>query len=96
MAQQQSDPSANVEFANLIIFNLFPLDFVHLDLKTANIVKMSGNEIYLKIIDFGSAIKLENGQAKEIKKRLTITPQFVAPEIEMANKENEVLVCILK
>lgn len=40
------------------------------------------DEIYLKLIDFGGAIKLVNGPEKEVNVfDLTISPQFTAPEI---------------
>lgn len=57
---------------------------------------MPGNEIQLKLIDFGSAIKLENGQAFEKREKITITQEFAAPEIYMAKNEEQIKVRFLK
>jgi serine/threonine protein kinase len=49
---------------------------------------MPGNEIHLKIIDFGSAIKLENGESMKIKKYLITNPQFFQIQLNLIDFKN--------
>jgi len=54
------------------------LNILHLDIKPENIVLMEQNSKKIKIIDFGTAVKLEPGQRHQ---NIAGTPEFMAPEV---------------
>ena len=59
------------------------MNIVHLDIKPENIVLKNKDQMDIKLVDFGLAMKIEPGQ--EVKQMLG-TPEFVGPEI--VNYEN--------